>query len=209
MTASSPIRLLIVDDHFMVRLGLIGALAAESDLLVVGEARNGAEALSEYERLKPDVTLMDGILPDIHGVEVVRLILERHPQARIILVSINDTAEDIHRAMSAGAMGYIPKSCEKELIAQTIRDVSRGLRSMPPALSRRLSERNNRVGLSARELEVLRLIAKGRANKQIASELGLSEATVKTHIAHILSKLDATDRTSGVTIALERGLLRL
>jgi two-component system NarL family response regulator len=193
----------------MVRLGLIGALAAESDLLVVGEARNGAEAISEYERLKPDVTLMDGILPDIHGVEVVRRILEKHPHARIILVSINDTAEDIHRAMSAGALGYIPKSCEKELIARTIRDVSRGQRSMPPALSRRLTERNNRVGLSARELEVLRLIAKGRANKQIAAELGLSEATVKTHIAHILAKLEATDRTSGVTIAMERGLLRL
>lgn len=209
MTASPPIRLLIVDDHFMVRLGLIGALAAESDLLVVGEARNGAEAISEYERLKPDVTLMDGILPDIHGVEVVRRILEKHPHARIILVSINDTAEDIHRAMSAGALGYIPKSCEKELIARTIRDVSRGQRSMPPALSRRLTERNNRVGLSARELEVLRLIAKGRANKQIAAELGLSEATVKTHIAHILAKLEATDRTSGVTIAMERGLLRL
>ena len=203
-----PIRILVVDDHFMIRLGLIGAFAAERDLNLVGEARNGAEAITTFSKLLPDVTLLDGILPDLHGVEVTRRILQLHPEARIIMVSINETAEDIHRAMAAGAWGYVPKSCEKEMIVKAIRAVAAGTRFLPPELARRLAERNAQVSLSARELEVLRLIAQGRANKQIAAELALSEATIKTHIAHILAKLDAPDRTRAVTVAMERGLLR-
>lgn len=203
------IRILVVDDHFMVRLGLIGAFAAERDLVVVGEARNGAEALALFATLRPDVTLMDGILPDLHGVEVTRRILERHPEARIIVVSINETAEDVHRAMAAGACGYIPKSSEKGDIVRAIRSVAAGAHFLPPELARRVAERNARVTLSAREIEVLRLIAQGRANKEIAAALALSETTVKTHIAHILFKLDAPDRTRAVTVAHERGLLRL
>ncbi len=204
----APIRILIVDDHFMVRLGLIGAFAAERDLEVVGEARNGAEAITLFAKRRPDVVLMDGMLPDMHGVEVTRRILEGQPEARIIVVSINETAEDVHRAMEAGALGYIPKSCEKEIIVRAIRAVAAGEHFVAPHLARKLAERNLLTSLSAREIEVLRMIAQGKANKQIAADLNLSEATVKTHIAHIMAKLDAPDRTRAVTIAIERGLLR-
>lgn len=205
----SRIRILVVDDHFMVRLGWIGAFEGVSDMVVVGEARNGAEAIAQFDRLKPDVTLMDGILPDMHGVEVTRRILARHSGARVILVSINETAEDVHRAMKAGASGYIPKSEEKEAIVRAIRAVAAGEKFIPPHLAKLLAERNRHATLSPREIEVLRLIAKGKANKEIADALSLSIPTVKTHIAHILFKLDATDRTGAVTTALERGLLRL
>ena len=210
MTAKSkPIRILVVDDHFMVRLGLIGAISTESDIEVVGEASNGAEAIHLFDEVQPDITLMDGILPDIHGVETTRRILENHPKARIILVSINDTAEDIHRALQAGAWGYIPKSCEKDAIVRAIRAVASGERFLPPELSRKLSERSLLPPLSTREMEVLHLIARGLANKQIASELAVGETTVKSHVAHILEKLDAPDRTRAVTLAMERGLLRM
>ncbi|MFM2198976.1 MAG: hypothetical protein RLZZ505_2408 [Verrucomicrobiota bacterium] len=204
-----PIRLLVVDDHFMVRLGLIGAISTESDIEVVGEACDGAEALAMFATLKPDITLMDGLLPDMHGVEVTRKIIGSSPEARIILVSINDTAEDVHRALQAGVSGYIPKSCEKNEIISAIRAVASGGCYLSPELQRKLSERNQQPLLSAREMDVLRLIAAGRANKQIASELEITEPTVKSHVAHILDKLGAPDRTRAVTLALERGLLRM
>lgn len=207
--SNQVIRILVVDDHFMVRLGLIGAISAEPDIEVVGEASSGEEALALFPKILPDITLMDGILPDIHGVDVTRRILENHPLARIILVSINETAEDIHRAQEAGAMGYIPKSCEKDAIVRAIRVVAGGQRFLPPELLHRLAERNLWPPLSARECEVLRLIAKGLANKQIASELAVGETTVKSHVGHILEKLGAPDRTRAVTLAIERGLLRI
>jgi DNA-binding NarL/FixJ family response regulator len=205
----SRIRILVVDDHFMVRLGLIGAIAAEPDIEVVGEASSGAEALEGFERLRPDITLMDGILPDIHGVEVTRRILGFAPDARVILVSINETAEDIHRALQAGAWGYIPKSSEKDAIVHAIRTVASGEHFLSAEFARRLAERELMPLLSPRETDVLRLIAQGMANKQIAVELVLGEATVKTHVRHILDKLDAPDRTRAATLAIERGLLRL
>jgi DNA-binding NarL/FixJ family response regulator len=204
-----PIRILLVDDHFMVRLGLAGALAGEPDIEVIGEASDGAEAIARFDKLLPDVTLMDGILPDIHGIEVTRRILARHPGARILHVSINDTGEDIHHALEAGACGYIPKSSEKRMIVAAIRAVAAGRHFLPPELSRRLAERELRPLLSTREAEVLQLIARGFANKQIAAELGVGEATVKTHVAHLLEKLGVADRTRAVTLAIERGLLRM
>ena len=203
------IRILVVDDHFMVRIGLVGAFEGVPDMVVAGEARDGAEAIAAFAKIKPDVTLMDGILPDMHGVEVTRRILELHPAARIILVSINETAEDVHRALEAGACGYMPKSCEKDAIVRAIRAVAAGERYLPPHLARKLADRNLHATLSAREVEVLRLIARGKANKEIADELSLSIPTVKTHITHILTKLNAPDRTRAVTIAMERGLLRM
>jgi DNA-binding NarL/FixJ family response regulator len=205
----SPIRILVVDDHFMVRLGLIGAISAEPDIEIVGEASNGADALECFQRLRPDITLMDGILPDIHGVEVTRRILVIAPEARVIMVSINETAEDIHRAMDAGARGYMPKSSEKDAIVMAIRKVSAGGRFLSPEFAKRLAERDLMPLLSPRETDVLRLIAQGLANKQIAGELALGEATVKTHVRHILEKLGAPDRTRAATLAMERGLLRL
>lgn len=205
----SPIRILVVDDHFMVRLGLIGAISAEPDIEIVGEASNGADALECFQRLRPDITLMDGILPDIHGVEVTRRIVEIAPEARVIMVSINETAEDIHRAMEAGARGYMPKSSEKDAIVMAIRKVAAGGRFLSSEFAKRLAERDLMPLLSPRETDVLRLIAQGLANKQIAGELALGEATVKTHVRHILEKLGAPDRTRAATLAMERGLLRL
>ncbi|MCU0779712.1 MAG: response regulator transcription factor [Akkermansiaceae bacterium] len=204
-----PIRVLLVDDHFIIRMGLAGALARESDIQVVGEAATGSEALALFDRLLPDITLMDGMLPDMHGVEVVSRIIARHPSARVIMVSINETPEDIHQAMEAGASGYLSKSCGKQITVNAIRSVAAGGVHLPPEIKSKLSERASYASLGSREIEVLRRIARGRANKEIAAELNLSELTVKAHISHILSKLGAPDRTRAVTLALERGILRL
>jgi DNA-binding NarL/FixJ family response regulator len=198
-----------VDDHFMVRLGAVSALSREHDMEVVGEARTGLEALKLFEKLHPDVTLMDGRLPDLHGVEVTRRILEAHPEAHVIMVSVEETAEDIHRSLEAGARGYLPKAGEKSELVHAIRAVAAGERFLPADCARKLAERNLFVTLSERELEVLRLVAQGKSNKAIAGDLGMGEATVKTHLAHILQKLGVPDRTRAVTLALERGLLRL
>lgn len=203
------IRVLLVDDHFMIRMGLSGALAREPDIEVVGEACNGEEAFALFEELKPDVTLMDGMLPDIHGVEVTARIIAQHPDARILAVSINDTPEDVHRAIEAGACGYLLKSSGKRQMTEAIRAAAAGKTYLPPELKRKLDERSLYSTLSSREIEVLRLIAHGKANKEIAGDLKLSELTVKAHISHILTKLGASDRTHAVTLALERGSLRL
>ena len=208
MTPDS-IRILIVDDHVMIRLGLTGALSSEAGLEVVGMASTGREAIELHEQLAPDITLMDGILPDMHGVEAVREILTKSPQAKVILISINETAEDIRRAIEAGVRGYVPKSCDQDTIAEAIRAVASGREFLPPQLARRLAERNAVVGLSNREVEVLRLVAKGKANKEIAAELALSGDTVKTHITHLMRKLGAADRAHAVTLAIEQGFLRM
>ncbi len=203
------VRLLLVDDHFMIRMGLSGALAREPDIEVVGEACTGEEALALFEQLKPDVTLMDGMLPDIHGVEVTARIIERHPEARIVVVSINDTPEDVYRAIEAGACGYLLKSSGKRQMIEAIHVAAAGNTYLSPELKRKLEERSLYATLTSREIEVLRLIAHGKANKEIAGDLKLSELTVKAHISHILTKLGASDRTHAVTLALERGSLRL
>lgn len=203
-----PTRLLIVDDHVMIRLGIAALMADEPDIEIVGEACHGAEAITLFERLRPDVTLMDGVLPDIHGVDVIRAILAKNPDARIILFSINESAEDIHRAIEAGAFGYASKSQSQDVIVRAVRAVASGERFLEPDLARRLSARAATNALSQRELEVLRLVAEGRANKQIGAELGLSENTVKTHLARIMGKLDVHDRTSLAMRAVALGLLR-
>lgn len=203
------IRILVVDDHAMVRLGLIGALSSETGMEIVGQARNGREAIDLHAKLAPDITLMDGILPDMHGVDATREILTKNSLAKVILISINETAEDIRRALEAGACGYVPKSCEQETIVEAIRSVASGTDFLPPQLTRRLAERNAVVGLSNRELDVLRLVAKGKANKEIAAELALSGDTVKTHLTHLMRKLGAADRTHAVTLAIEQGFLRM
>jgi two-component system NarL family response regulator len=152
---------------------------------------------------------MDGILPDMHGVEVTRKIIASEPLAKIVLISINETAEDIRRALEAGVRGYVPKSCEQDTIIEAIRSVAAGVNFLPPQLARRLAERNAIVGLSNREVEVLRLVAKGKANKEIAGELSLSGDTIKTHITHLMRKLGAADRAHAVTLAIEQGFLRM
>jgi two-component system NarL family response regulator len=204
----APIRLLIVDDHVMIRLGLAALMAEEPDIEIVGAACNGAEAVTLFEKLRPDVTIMDGMLPDIHGVDATRAILEKHPRARIIMVSINESAEDIHRAIEAGAAGYVSKSQKQDVIIRAVRAVASGERFLEPELARRLAARATTNALSDRELDVLRLVASGLGNKQIGLELGLSENTVKTHIARIMGKLDTHDRTSLAMKAVSLGLLR-
>lgn len=203
-----PIRLLIVDDHVMIRLGMAALMADEPDIEIVGEACSGNEAISLFEKLLPDVTVMDGVLPDIHGVDATRAILAKHPDARIILVSINESAEDIHRAIEAGAAGYVSKSQNQDVIVRAVRTVVSGERFLEAELARRLSARAATNALSHRELEVLRLVAEGLVNKQIGVELGLSENTVKTHLTRIMGKLDVHDRTSLAMRAVALGLLR-
>ena len=202
------LRILVVDDHFMIRMGMVSVLKRERDMEVVGEARSGKEALQLFEKLHPDVTLMDGRLPDIHGVEVTRRIIANHPKARILMVSIDETAEDIHRALEAGAAGCLAKASEKKDMLFAIRSVAAGERFLSPDFAHRLADRNLYVQLSERELQVLRLVAQGKTNKAIADELGMGDATVKTHLSHALAKLGAQDRTRAVTLAIERGLLR-
>lgn len=203
-----PIRILIVDDHVMIRLGLAALMANEPDIEIVGEACNGAQAIEVFDQILPDVTVMDGMLPDCHGVEVAREILGRHPHAKLILFSINESAEDIHRAIEAGAVGYVSKSQNQDVMVRAIRLVASGQRFLEPELARRLSARAATNSLSAREVEVLRLVAEGRVNKQIGAELGLSENTVKTHLTRIMGKLDVHDRTSLAMRAVALGLLR-
>lgn len=203
-----PIRLFIVDDHVMIRLGMTAMMADEPDIEIVGEACNGAEAITLFDKFLPDVTVMDGMLPDIHGVEAIRAILAKHPEARIILVSINESAEDIHRAIEAGAAGYVSKSQNQDVIIRAIRAVASGEHFLEAELARRLSARTATNSLSQRELEVLRLVAEGLVNKQIGGQLGLSENTVKTHLTRIMGKLDVHDRTSLAMRAMALGLLR-
>ena len=202
------LRILIVDDHFLIRMGIMSALAFETDMELAGEARTGHEALSLFEKLRPDVTLMDGRLPDLHGVEVTRRIVKDHPEARIIIASIDETAEDIHRAMAAGAWGFLPKTSGMDEMVAAIRSVAGGEHFLPARCAQALAKHKLMVTLSVRELAVLRLVASGKSNKIIAEELGIADATIKNHLSHIFWKLGAADRTRAVTLAMELGLLR-
>lgn len=203
------IRILLVDDHFMVRMGLQGSLNQEPDLEVVAEAPNAAEAVAAWDQHRPDVTLMDGQLPDRHGTVATQEIVSHHPEAKVILLSVNETEEDIYEAVTAGAKSYLPKSVSREELLRAIRRVAAGKTYFPPAIAERIAQRQRRPELTERELDVLRLIALGKANKQIAAELGLAEITVKVHVSRILGKLGAPDRTRATTLALERGIVRL
>lgn len=205
---STPTRILVVDDHFMVRHGLSAVLSQQPDFEVVGQASNGSEALEMFNSLQPDVVLMDGVLPDMHGVEVTRRIIAGNADARVIMLSVNDTEEDIHQAMKAGALGYMTKSSDEMETIQGIRDVAAGMRYLPAHLASKLTERNIHLSLSERETEVIRLVAEGKTNKEIAACLGLGNSSVKTYLVRIFTKLGATDRTQAVTIAGQRGILR-
>lgn len=209
MKPARKIRVLLVDDHFIVRIGLAGSLNQEPDMQVVAEASDGAEAVALFTKHKPDVTLMDGRLPDIHGTEAITRIRAKHPDARIILLSIDETEEDIARAVAAGVQAYLPKSIVRAELLDAIRTVHGGGTYFPASIAQRIAARENRDALSLRELEVLRLVVQGRANKQIADTLGLAEITVKVHVSHILEKLGVPDRTRAATLAIERGLIRI
>jgi two-component system NarL family response regulator len=205
---SKPTRILLVDDHFMVRHGLAAVLSHVPDFEVVGQAANGQEAMEQFAKLAPDIVIMDGVMPDMHGIEVTRLITEKHPTARILLLSVNDTEEDVHRAMKAGALGYMPKSSDELETIHAIREIAAGRKFLPATLAIKLRHRNIHASLSEREVDVIRLVAEGKSNKEIASYLGLGDSSVKTYLARIFTKLGCSDRTQAVTIACQRGIIR-
>jgi DNA-binding NarL/FixJ family response regulator len=203
------IRILCVDDHPLVRKGIASILANEADMVLVAEAGNGREAVELFKELKPDVVLMDLRMPDIDGTAATRMIRQEVPDARIIALTSYDGDQDIYRALEAGVRGYILKEMVHTEVVRAIRTVHAGKRLMPQEVAERLSEYFPQVALTPREVEVLGCVAKGMANKEIATRLGTASGTVKMHIQNILAKLGASDRTHAVTIAMERGILHL
>lgn len=203
------IRILVVDDHPIMRFGIASIINATPDLIAVAQAGSGEEAIDLYEEHLPDITLMDLQLPGMSGVDAIRTILTRHPDARFVVLTTYEGDEDIHQALEAGARSYIIKGMPHEALVSALRRVHSGGRFLPPPVSRVLSSRTPNSDLTAREREVLKLIVRGRNNKDIASELGITEATVKCHVGVILSRLNVTDRTQAAIAALQRGLVHL
>jgi two-component system, NarL family, response regulator len=205
----SPISILTADDHPLIRDGLAAVLRAESGLQLVAEASNGEEAIEAYARLHPDIVLMDLRMPVMDGLTATRAILAEDPDARIIVLTTYDGDEDIHRALTAGARGYLLKDMMRTDLLGVIRKVHQGQRGIPPPIAARLAEHTPRISLTPRELEVLRFVADGLSNAQVAERIGRTEGTVKVHLKNILQKLDVHDRTEAVTTALRRGFIRL
>ena len=209
---SSTVRVVIADDHPVVRAGLRGMLEPESDIEVVGEATNGREAVSLVGRLEPEVVLMDLQMPELDGVAATKQIRERYPETNVLVLTTFDTDADVTRAISAGATGYLLKDAPRQDLFQAIRAAARGESVLSPAVASRLMSKMRGPGvqsLSEREIEVLTQVADGNSNKDIAGKLYISEATVKTHLVHIFGKLGVDDRTAAVTVALEQGIIRL
>jgi DNA-binding NarL/FixJ family response regulator len=203
------IRILIVEDHQVVRQGFVALLRMVGGMDVIAEASSGAQAVELYRLHKPDVTLMDLRMPGMGGVETITAIRDEFPDARVIVLTTFDGDEDIYRAIQAGARGYLLKGMSIDELVEAIQTVHRGRSKIPAAIAERLAERLSGNALTERETEVLKTIALGKSNKEIASALFISEATVKTHINNLLSKLGATDRTQAARIALQRGIVHL
>lgn len=202
-------RVLLVDDHALLRTGVANIINQEPDLHVVAEASNGVEAIAAWEAHQPDVMLLDLRMPVMEGVEVVRQVRERDPRARVIILTTYDRDDDISQALKAGAKAYVLKDIAAEALVACIRDVLAGKTYIAPAAAAKLAEGVTRVQLTPREMATLRLLADGKANKEIANELDISERTVKTHLAHLFEKLAVTSRTEAIKVATRRGLVRL
>jgi DNA-binding NarL/FixJ family response regulator len=208
MTDKNPrIRVLIVDDHPLLRDGIAAVVDGQSDMTMAGEATTGAEAIERYRILRPDVTLMDLQMPEMDGTDAIRVIRGEFPRARIVVLTTYDGDVEAQRALEAGASGYLLKSSPRTDLLQAIRVVHAGHRHIPPAIAAEIAEHRGDDELTDREREVLQRVAAGRSNKIAADELGISEETVKTHMKRILAKLAASDRTHAVTIATKRGIL--
>ncbi len=204
---ADKIRIMLVEDHQVVRQGLEALLSTTEDLEVVGSVGDGVEAISRFRSLLPDITLIDLQLPRQGGVETIRQIRAEFPQARFIVLTTYDGDEDIYRALQAGARAYLLKGIPLEDLITTIHAVQNGKLHIPAPVAEKLAERLSGQELTARELNVLERIVAGRANKEISTDLSISEATVKTHINSLLGKLGVADRTQAATIAIQRGLV--
>ncbi len=209
MNLSQKISVMVVDDHPLIRVGIAAIVNARADMTVVAQAGTGEEALELFRRHKPDVTLMDLRLPGIGGVEAIAAMRTTRPDARFIVVTTYDGDEDIHRALEAGAQGYIIKGMPYQTLVEAIHRVHLGKRFLPPPVANALASRMPDSDLSPREMEVLLLLVAGRSNKEIAQTLDITEATVKSHVSTILMRLGVEDRTQAVVTALQRGLVHL
>ena len=205
---STPkLRLLIADDHSLVRIGLRASIEMEADFSVVAEAASGEQTLAEYRRHQPDVALIDLRMPGMDGIQTTAALCREFPQARVIIISTFKGGDDILRAMQAGAKTYLPKSVQREQLIKAIRAIAKGDTYLPNIVANRLAERLRRPDLTARELEVLRRIAAGDSNKEIAVNLSIEVGTVKLHVGKILEKLHARDRTEAATMAIQAGIV--
>jgi len=205
----APIRILCVDDHPLLREGVTALLVSQPDMTLVGEASNGREAIEHFRKHRPDVTLMDLQMPEMNGVDAMIAICAEFPAARIIVLTTYTGDVQVLRALKAGARAYLLKGLLRKELLETIRLVHAGQKRMPPEVATELAQHATDDSLSLREIEVLRLISNGNANKEIAAQLSITEETVKGHVKNILAKLSANDRTHAVTIGLKRGIIEL
>jgi len=209
MNSVEKIKVMVVDDHPLMRVGVASIVNARSDMTVAAQAGSGEESVTLFFKHKPDVTLMDLRLPGMTGVDAIHTIRSTHPKARFVVLTTYEGDADIHRALEAGAQGYVIKGMPYQTLVDAIRRVHAGGCFLPPPVAGALASRMPDSELSAREQEVLRLLASGKSNKDIASLLGIAEATVKCHVSAILLRLDVSDRTQAVVTALQRGLIHL
>jgi len=209
MSAAGSIRILTVDDHPMLREGIAAVLASEQDMILVAEASNGREAVEQFRTHHPDVTLMDVQMPEVNGIDAIVKIREEFPDARIIVLTTYTGDAQAARAFKAGAYGYLLKNMVRKELIDTIRTVHAGKKRIPPEIAIEMAQHHSDDALTLREIEVLREVAAGNANKMVAQLLNISEETVKAHMRSILSKLGANDRTHAVTIAVKRGIIEI
>ena len=207
MKKTSPIRILVADDHYIVRMGLTAMVNIEPDMEIVAEASDGAQAVALFAKFRPDITLLDLRMPVISGIEVAAAIRKQDKNARILMLSALSGDEDIHQALEAGVAGYVLKDATEEKLIPAIRAVAAGQPWIPPDVAKRLSSRKLFEELTARELQVLNKLIKGITNKQIADALNISENTVKGFLKNILAKLHVSDRTEAVSVAIQRGII--
>ncbi len=209
MNEPTKTRILLVDDHFIMRLGLATAINEEADMMVVGQCNSGEQAIELFRQHRPDVTVMDLLLPGISGIDATAAIRKHCPEARIILFSAYETEEDVFRATEAGAVAYLAKSIDPTELMTAVRSVHSGRTYFPPGIAAKLAARGARPALTDREIDILRLIVLGRCNKEIAAELRIAANTVRNHMSNLMQKLGVRDRTEAATTAIQRGIIRL
>ena len=209
MTPAPLIHVLIIDDHFVVRSGIVASLELEDDIRIVGQGERGEQAVALYDKLLPGLVLMDLQLSGVSGVEATRQLLAAHPQARVLIFSTFARDDEIQAALRAGALGYLQKSASREALLQAIRNVAAGRRSLPAEIESRLTGLLAEPEITPREREILALVAAGKANKEIGAQLGIAEDTVKRHVSSILDKLKVNDRAQATAEAIRRGIVAM